>query len=74
MKRKLKPEFFIHFMGEIPSFRDGRRGVTVKKIGTKWVYLICTCTGDTAKINVALWRSLPKHVVKRNKMTGEIVF
>jgi hypothetical protein len=73
-KRKLKPEYFIQFMGELPSIGDGWRGVAVKKIGTKWVYFVATGDQTPCRIALKLWKQIPKHVVKRNKMTGEVIF
>ena len=68
-------EYRVNFWdNEVPQFGDGNRGIGVLKLGTKWVRLIEIGSGHTARISRKLWDTLPKHVVKRNKLTGEVVY
>lgn len=74
MSKKLKPEFFISFWDENPTVGSGWRGVAVTKYGNKWVHFTLTGTGDNTKLPKHVWGTLAKHVVRRNRMTGEIVY
>ena len=72
--KKLKPHFFVALDDEIPAAGAGFRGIAVLKIGRKWAQLVITGTQEKARVPVKLWAELPKHVYKRGKLTGEIVF
>lgn len=73
-RRKPKMEYRIQFRDECPSIGAGSRGIAVLKLGRKWVHIVDPSSGAKARLTVALWRSLPKRVVRKGKLTDEVVY
>lgn len=74
MAKKRRAEFFIQFWDEAPAIGSGWRGVAVHKLGHKWAHIISTGDQTPFKMSRKVWDKLPKHVVKRGKLTGEVLF
>lgn len=72
-RRRHVMQYRIQFADEAPAIGSGWRGVAVLKLGRKWVTIVETATSARARLKKAVWAEMPKHVVKRNKLTGEIV-
>lgn len=73
-KRRKFPEYRIQFYDEVPSIGSGMRGISVVKLGRKWVKIVEVASGTTARVTVAMWRTFPKHVMRRGKQTDEVVY
>ncbi len=65
-------QYRIQFMDEAPAFGSGSRGVAVVKQDRRYITLYDIGSGIKKRFLLAWWYSIPKHVVKNNRLTGEI--
>jgi hypothetical protein len=66
-------QFRVHFADEAPAIGSGSRGVAVLKDGRKWVTIVETAIGTRARLRKAVWLTMTKAVVRRNRLTGEVI-
>jgi hypothetical protein len=59
-KKKPKPTHRLWLGDEFPSIGSGWRGVTVTKVGHKWVHFFETATGYTARSSIFVWNDMKK--------------
>lgn len=58
-KRRFKQaDCRVFFMTEAPRIGSGWRGVTVVKVGRKWVRIKETSTGIPARLELSVWKEL----------------
>jgi hypothetical protein len=57
-KRRKKADCRVWFQDEAPTIGNGLRGVTVVKIGRKWVRIQETSTGRAARLPLRVWEEL----------------
>lgn len=59
-KRVPKPDRYVQFDNEAPRIGSGFRGVTILKIGRKWVRIKETATDRVARLPRRTWEDLTK--------------
>lgn len=68
-KRRPKSTHRLWLGDELPNIGSGWRGVTVTKVGHKWVTLYETATGFRARMTVTMWNSMKKWGPKGEELT-----
>jgi hypothetical protein len=62
---QVKPDFYIQFSDrDVRGIPQGYRGVTVVKMGWKWVSCRLTATGKPFKMRRGTWDEMTKHPVE----------
>lgn len=59
-RKRKRADLFVHFNDECRGIGSGRRGITVIKVGRKWVRIRETATARSARLDRRVWEQISK--------------